>query len=328
MDATFATLYFSIMRVDRTSAVRSSGPESIPAFFLYGEPLRPPDAQTIHVETIAARSAVHAWQIRPHRHRDLQQLLLLQRGRISASLDGRAAAATAPCLVIVPPGCVHSFTLQEHTVGLVISFSGELAEDYASEDSDQVLQRPGLYPLERSSLKATETSRISGLLLEEFGRAAIGRNLALQGLLSALLANLLRLLATRPSEPPNAASRDRDTVARFRQLLEQRYRDHLGVCEYAQALRMSEIALRRACLAAAGQSPMQLLHHRLAIEAARQLRYTSMTVTQIADFLGFKDPAYFTRFFKREMRAAPTTFRWQTSTAAAVNRSWRRPPAV
>jgi AraC family transcriptional activator of pobA len=50
------------------------------------------------------------------------------------------------------------------------------------------------------------------------------------------------------------------------------------------------------------------------IEAERQLRYTGMSITQIAYYLGFEDPAYFSRFFTKGMGASPRSFRRSTGT--------------
>ena len=54
---------------------------------------------------------------------------------------------------------------------------------------------------------------------------------------------------------------------------------------------------------------MELVHQRLLIEAERQLRYTAMSIAKIAYYLGFEDPAYFTRFFSARVRVSPRTFR-------------------
>jgi AraC family transcriptional activator of pobA len=67
--------------------------------------------------------------------------------------------------------------------------------------------------------------------------------------------------------------------------------------------------LRRACYAAAGQWPIDLIHLRILVEAERRLRYTSMSVTQIVYYPGFEDPAYFGRFFARRAKISPRAFR-------------------
>jgi len=57
------------------------------------------------------------------------------------------------------------------------------------------------------------------------------------------------------------------------------------------------------------------LHQRLLLEAKRELVYTSMTISQISDQLGFSEPAYFSRFFKRMTGQSPKDFRQQPSGA-------------
>jgi AraC family transcriptional activator of pobA len=45
------------------------------------------------------------------------------------------------------------------------------------------------------------------------------------------------------------------------------------------------------------------------LEARRNLVYTSMTIQSVGEALGFTDPAYFTRFFKRQTGLSPKAFR-------------------
>ena len=47
----------------------------------------------------------------------------------------------------------------------------------------------------------------------------------------------------------------------------------------------------------------------LSREARRELIYTPRTVGTISDSLGFADPGYFTRFFKRLTGVSPKDFR-------------------
>lgn len=288
----------------------------VPAFFLYGEPLRAPDARTVHVETIAARSSLHDWKIRAHRHRDLHQVLIVWRGPIEAQLDGAKAILRGPAFVIVPPLTVHSFQFGKQTDGLVVTFAAGLAREMFRDSNGlgEILDRPAAARFRRTQLAATDLEQLATMLLRESSRAATGRDSALYGLLTTLLTNVLRISEGTAVPAPSAANREREMVAHFRQVVERCYRGHLGLSAYARELGTSEAALRKACARVAGQSPTQLVHARMLIEAERQLRYTGMSITQIAYYLGFEDPAYFSRFFARGMGASPRSFRRSTGT--------------
>jgi len=92
-------------------------------------------------------------------------------------------------------------------------------------------------------------------------------------------------------------------------VLEQDSAAQHAVGNYARRLRTSETALRRACQRVAGQSPNAMLHARLLVEAERLLRYTGLSVGQIAYQLGFRDPAYFSRFFSHRSGLSPSAYR-------------------
>ena len=51
------------------------------------------------------------------------------------------------------------------------------------------------------------------------------------------------------------------------------------------------------------------LIQRLLLEARRNLVYTRMSIGQLSDRLGFTDPTYFARFFKRLSGQTPNGFR-------------------
>ena len=89
------------------------------------------------------------------------------------------------------------------------------------------------------------------------------------------------------------------TAQRFRQLVELHYRDNLGVDDFARMLGVTRAHLHEACVRALGRSPQRLVHERLIAEARLRLRQTAQTPEQIAYSLGFRDPAYFNRFFRR-----------------------------
>jgi len=299
-------------RLDRDATDR--GP--VPAFFLYGEPLRAPDAATVHVETIAARSSLHDWKIRAHRHHNLHQVLIIWRGPIEAQLDGRRSVLRSPAFVIVPALTVHSFEFGRRTDGVVVTFSTCLARELFRDTRAlaESLLRPAAGQFARAELAATDIEQLAIMLLRESSRYASGRDSALRGLLTTLLTHVMRISERAAALSRNAANRDREMVAQFREVVERQYRRHLEVGAYARELGISEAALRKACLKVAGQSPTQFVHARVLIEAERQLRYTGMSITQIGYYLGFEDPAYFSRFFAKGMGTSPRSFRRGTGT--------------
>ena len=72
---------------------------ALPLFHLYGDP---PDDQAfdfIHVETIPSRSSVHDWTIRAHRHRNLFQILLIERGGGEMMFEAAKLPFAAPAAV-------------------------------------------------------------------------------------------------------------------------------------------------------------------------------------------------------------------------------------
>jgi AraC family transcriptional regulator, transcriptional activator of pobA len=283
----------------------------VPAYFLYGEPHRAPNSGTVHVETIAARSSLHHWKIRDHLHKDLHQILILWSGRVEARLDGGRMALRGPAFINVPPMTVHAFQFAPEPDGLVVTYTACLGREILRDTGSlgEALNRPVGRRIRRAQLVATDVRQLATMLFRECTRGGAGRDSALHGLLTTLITNRLRLAEVPLIPGSSALNRDRGMVAQFREVLEKRYRGHLDMKEYARQIGASEAALRKACVKVAGQPPRQLVQARMLVEAERQLRYTGMSIAEIAYDLGFEDPAYFSRFFAKSMGISPRGFR-------------------
>jgi AraC family transcriptional regulator, transcriptional activator of pobA len=289
---------------------RKSILRKIPTYLLYGEAPRRLSGRMLHVETIEARSAGHHWKIDPHQHQSLHQMIFVLSGSGVALADGTRAQYRPPALMLMPAGSVHGFEFEPGTSGHVISLSHELLRDLLQREPaiGTLFEHPATLELPRAALRATDLARSVRMLARESVRSGNGHELALQGCLDVLLANALRLARDTPAAT-DRSSRRRRLVARFEELVEQRFRANLSVPAYASALKVSESVLRTSCLAMTGQSPVQRIHARLLLEAKRQLHYTDRPVREIAYALGFEDAAYFTRFFSRRAGFSPRVFR-------------------
>lgn len=98
-------------------------------------------------------------------------------------------------------------------------------------------------------------------------------------------------------------------VSGFRGLIERHFRQHLSVDTYASMIGISTVRLTRTCRAITGDSPLELIHERLFREAMREMTYSERSVAEIAYELGFEEPSYFSRRFKRVAGATPGEFR-------------------
>lgn len=299
---------------------RKTGSRKIPAYVLYGDAPQRIAGPMLHIETIEARSAGHLWKIEPHLHHALHQVIFVLKGRGVVFADGKRSQYRPPALILMPAGTVHGFEFEPGTKGHVVTVSEELLRGLAQREIrvTGLFAQPSTVEMQTGHLHATDLSQSVRMLAREFARPDAGNGLALHGWLEVLLGNVLRLSRGLPNPSDPVVGQRRLLMARFNELLERRYRDNQAVAEFARALHVSESRLRSVCLASTGQSPIQLIHARILLEAKRQLHYTSNPVSEIAYALGFEDPAYFTRFFSRLTGVSPRSFRGKGMERAAA----------
>jgi AraC family transcriptional activator of pobA len=100
-------------------------------------------------------------------------------------------------------------------------------------------------------------------------------------------------------------------VARFQALIDDHYRQVHRVAGYARLLAVTPGHLNDLIKAATGQTASALIEARLLLEAKRLLAHSDAPAAEIAAHLGFPDPSYFGRFFRRHVGRSPGAFRAQ-----------------
>ncbi|HEX4681155.1 MAG TPA: AraC family transcriptional regulator [Gemmatimonadaceae bacterium] len=99
------------------------------------------------------------------------------------------------------------------------------------------------------------------------------------------------------------------TVARFLALVERYATERHRVEEYASELAVTPGYLSVLCAQATGMTAKRYIESAVTIRARRLLLYTDEPAARIAAKLGFDDPSYFARFFRRESGQSPSKFR-------------------
>jgi AraC family transcriptional activator of pobA len=98
-------------------------------------------------------------------------------------------------------------------------------------------------------------------------------------------------------------------VQRFRILVDGHFWERLSLQRYAATLGVSKGHLNRMVRKQTGMTASNLVQERIVVEAKRMLTHMSTSILDIANSLGFKDPAYFARLFKKRTGQTPKQFK-------------------
>jgi len=288
---------------------------SVPRFALYGTDSSPAWADLVNHERIPIRSSKYNWEIDPHVHEGLLQVLYIERGSGGgeALIDGRRWSLQPPCLVLIPSGAVHGFHFRNDIDGPVITAAQRPLESLMAAIAPELLphiRTPKVLPLDPDSPFVESLMPLFDGIEREARFAAPGQVVAGMSLLAALFVQVARLsdsAAASPGDDPR--SRKAGQIEQFRNLVNERFRQHRGVEPYAQQLGLTAGHLGRLCREALGMSPLDVINARVVHEAQRELVYSTLSVKQVAAELGYDDEAYFGRFFKKHTGQRPTEFR-------------------
>lgn len=295
-----------------TADARAGTRNGIPVFSLYGETGERPDDDFVHVEAIATRSQRYGWEIDGHVHHGLCQVLTVVEGGVDLRLDDVDLSPPAPCAVVVPASTVHAFRFRPGTEGRVLTFAeGRFVAGDAERRGlvEGLFARPAVISLGGEG--ADDLARLVGLL-EAIDAEFSGREAGRAAMLGWLTAAALTLIARRHASAAGATTAGRPEAAlfaRFRALVEDAFAEHRPIAWYADRLGVSESRLDRTARAMTGRSAFETVQERLLIEARRKLVYIAAPVSRLAYELGFEDPAYFWRFFRRRTGMTPNEFR-------------------
>ena len=132
-----------------------------------------------------------------------------------------------------------------------------------------------------------------------------------QRMLSAYLTVLLTYLSRLYTEqyPDSRASTDKLLLKKFQLKVNECFRAHHEVGDYASLLHVSAGHLSELVKMHSGKPAIKHIHERILLEARRLLFHTDNTLKEIAFDLGFADDSYFNRFFKRESGETPAGYR-------------------
>jgi AraC family transcriptional activator of pobA len=247
----------------------------------------------------------------PHRH-DYHELLWLSTGHGEHVVDGRPLAVRPHSVTLIGRGQVHIFRQAEGVHGVAVRFGDEALLGGAAQRATPgwLLAGRGGLSVEVPDGEVGHFEAVLAALEAETKRPPDARTAELQRhLLSVLLLWVERLNEDTRTERRDADDAEVQLHERFAGRLEHDFRRHHDAAHYADALGVRAATLSRALAHVTGRATKELVTDRVMLEAARLLRYTDLTVQEVGHRVGFRDPLYFSRAFKRHQGEAPQGYR-------------------
>jgi len=246
----------------------------------------------------------------PHKHDEYHELIYLTKGAGFHTIDMQEYEVETPCLFLVKSGEVHFWEFTEVPSGFVVIFKSGFLAHLATRATftsfNQIEDR--YFPLAKSNKFPFET--LFELIETEFSVNQESSNQVIGSTLGLVFTQLFRL-----SKGENLKNRNRneEIFNQFLELLGEHVEQYNLVKEYAELLHITPKFLNKISKKQTGKTASKLITQKQVLESQRQLLYSTKTVSEIADVLGFSSSSHFVTFFKRHTELTPDQYRRKNS---------------
>jgi AraC family transcriptional activator of pobA len=238
-------------------------------------------------------------------------VILVTRGTGSFWLDSHRHTVRPGAVFFTTPGQVRRWETKRLD-GVCLFFEDFFIKEFLQDDA--FLHRLPYFHADPSraslALAPAAARRVRTRLAAMRRELTSDRNDSLD-LLRAQLHEILIVLAREYAATHRVAPQrpTHRTVSRFMELVERDAARRHQIAHYASELAVTPGHLSVLCTQYVGQRAKRVLHDVLVSRARRMLLYTDETTARVGAALGFEDPSYFSRFFRRETGQTPKEFR-------------------
>lgn len=243
-----------------------------------------------------------------HRH-DFYFILFIEKGRGAHEVDFTRYEVHDQSIFILRPGQVHRLTLKAGSRGFLLEFDPSFYQP-ANRVTDQRWKKAAA----RNCYKpgAQKFRKLNGLvkaIFDEFTAKAEGYAEAIGANLDLFVIELTRQSDERGISAEPGTNYANDRFEELLRLLETNISSMKTVSDYTTKLNLSAYQLNAITKTLVGKTVSGLIDEQIILEAKRHLLATPNQVKDIADQLGYEDPSYFIRFFKKQTGQSPEAFR-------------------
>jgi AraC family transcriptional regulator, transcriptional activator of pobA len=268
------------------------------------------DADNFSIRSFNEMSALSSTP-HPHRHA-FYEIIFIRQGAGIHVIDFETYPITPNTLYLFSPDQTHFWQLTKPLEGVSIKFSESFlllspSELYLSEYLD--FYHNAEYPpnITLGNGRGEEIEYLFNRIDVEYHSEGHIRDLKIRSYLIILLIEIQRIFMAGFDK--REALRGSAIVSLFRKMVSRNFLVQSSAAFYAQKLGISEAYLHELTKENTGLTPGQIIRKEIAMEAKRMLAHTTDNISEIGYKLGFEDPSYFGRFFKRETGLSPKSFR-------------------
>lgn len=247
----------------------------------------------------------------PHRH-DSYGLFLLKSGRITMMVEEQELIMEDSSLLLVQPGQIHQSLESNDVSGWVMFFDAKNLDTNTRAVTEQSVEEIAVFKLSPDELLFADRLLLSIHLASENKNYGPFQTQMLHALINAIFYQVANMHLARKSVTENFIGRPRQIVQEFKDLIKTHFKSLKKPSGYAEQMHISVSYLNDTVKAQTGYSATHLIQQEVIGEAKKQLKYSTKTIKEIANNLGYDDYKYFIRLFTKIVNSSPSVFRKDT----------------
>ncbi|WP_269468181.1 MULTISPECIES: AraC family transcriptional regulator [Flavobacterium] len=244
---------------------------------------------------------------KPHRD-DHCQLMFALNGKFKLNIDFEIIEFTGPALLCIFPEEVHHIITVKDPKGWMVSFDSSLVNKELLQLLENKINNPFLL---REESPFFQQLTILMDLIEKV--QSENTNTYIQKSIHSLLNALLNLISGElvSNLPLNKSKESRSIIIKeaFIKLTKEHYKTWKQPAQYASALSISAAHLNDTVKSLTGSPVSAHIQEASIMEAKRLLYFTDSSVKEIAYEVGYDEPVYFGKLFKKLTNLTPLEFR-------------------
>ncbi|MEG0597468.1 MAG: AraC family transcriptional regulator [Oscillospiraceae bacterium] len=243
------------------------------------------------------------------------ELILVQCGTLTISMDAATQILEAGSAALIPEGVLHGGTPVDCVYECVVFDFGRflqgntIGRQTQGEILSHAIQQPLIFQ------KDSREEQLIGELTVAMKGERPGYEFATTGLLWQLMGLLVESYAALPHPPVPTRDKRTEALKRALRRIRQDYNEPLTLDALAAEAGMAPKYFCRAFRQITGRTPVDYLNYYRVECACERLCLTDATVTDIALSCGFNDVSYFTRAFRKYKGVSAKKFRSAQSSA-------------